>query len=342
MPIERTMGPIPERQIDQLIARDSELTWARILNKPTTFPPETHTHADLASTNHTHTSFNGLDIFQISGNFSNNDIANQSLSGSPLEISSDKNPQSPAYMAFHRPGIVASFFGLDTDNIFAFGGWSYTGRYAPIKCSTIFSIATNNNDSSIRIHNTSKVNTERDRWIIYNSKGGVAGYPTNGGLHFYSYSQSGLIENPFSILDDGTVVINTKLRFSDGSEQIRSTPSLEGWILPTLPTLNRIFDQYSASSFYQQHYYRKNNITNSIDFIGNLQNILSVSTMSDHYAYQLPVGFRPTKNRYFPIRVNKVITGVVMIMPTGEVYLNPNSNFSSSVPWSMEFSMPLI
>jgi hypothetical protein len=31
---------------------------------------------------------------------------------------------NPAIMAFHRPGAFATYFGLDTDNQFKFGGWS--------------------------------------------------------------------------------------------------------------------------------------------------------------------------------------------------------------------------
>ncbi|MCT7948286.1 hypothetical protein NG798_00570 [Ancylothrix sp. C2] len=35
--LRRVRGPIPENQIDPAIARDSELTWERIVNKPSVF-----------------------------------------------------------------------------------------------------------------------------------------------------------------------------------------------------------------------------------------------------------------------------------------------------------------
>jgi hypothetical protein len=44
MKVQRLRGPIPEKQIDQAIARDSELIWGNISNKPTTYPPMDHDH----------------------------------------------------------------------------------------------------------------------------------------------------------------------------------------------------------------------------------------------------------------------------------------------------------
>ncbi|MCT7952240.1 hypothetical protein NG798_20795 [Ancylothrix sp. C2] len=43
--------PIPENQIDPAIARDSELTWERITNKPATYPSATHDHYTSQWTN---------------------------------------------------------------------------------------------------------------------------------------------------------------------------------------------------------------------------------------------------------------------------------------------------
>jgi hypothetical protein len=39
-----------------------------------------------------------------------------------------------AFMAFHRPGAYASYFGLDTDNWFAVGGWSAGAGLHAFKC----------------------------------------------------------------------------------------------------------------------------------------------------------------------------------------------------------------
>ena len=36
------------------------------------------------------------------------------------------NQQPAAFMTFHRPGAFAGYFGLDNDNNFAVGGWSYS------------------------------------------------------------------------------------------------------------------------------------------------------------------------------------------------------------------------
>lgn len=44
MRVTRLRGPIPEKQIDSLIARDSELRWINILEKPTLYPPMDHDH----------------------------------------------------------------------------------------------------------------------------------------------------------------------------------------------------------------------------------------------------------------------------------------------------------
>lgn len=43
---------------------------------------------------------------------------------SPLGVINSGATESPAVIAFHRGGSYGTFFGLDTDNQFAFGGWS--------------------------------------------------------------------------------------------------------------------------------------------------------------------------------------------------------------------------
>jgi hypothetical protein len=42
-----------------------------------------------------------------------------------------------AFMTFHRPGAYASYFGIDTDNQFAVGGWSAGGALANFKCLSL-------------------------------------------------------------------------------------------------------------------------------------------------------------------------------------------------------------
>lgn len=59
--------------------------------------------------------------------------ANGSLGG--LELYS--NGSGAAFMAFHRPGVFASYFGLDTDNYFAVGGWSYGAGLGNFKANLI-------------------------------------------------------------------------------------------------------------------------------------------------------------------------------------------------------------
>ena len=39
-----------------------------------------------------------------------------------------------AFMNFHRPGAWAAYFGIDTDNQFAVGGWSAGAALAQFKC----------------------------------------------------------------------------------------------------------------------------------------------------------------------------------------------------------------
>jgi len=42
-----------------------------------------------------------------------------------------------AFMAFHRIGLYGSYFGIDTDNYFAVGGWSAGAALANFKCATL-------------------------------------------------------------------------------------------------------------------------------------------------------------------------------------------------------------
>jgi hypothetical protein len=42
-----------------------------------------------------------------------------------------------AFMTFHKPGNYASYFGIDTDNYFAVGGWSAGAGLANFKCNVL-------------------------------------------------------------------------------------------------------------------------------------------------------------------------------------------------------------
>ena len=54
-----------------------------------------------------------------------------------IEVRSNATTDA-AFMSFHRPGNYASYFGIDTDNYFAVGGWSAGAALANFKCN-IFS-----------------------------------------------------------------------------------------------------------------------------------------------------------------------------------------------------------
>lgn len=58
---------------------------------------------------------------------SEGDLAKASLS-SLLEVRGNSATNSAAYMLFHRPGAFAAGFGLDVDNKWKVGGWSYGAR----------------------------------------------------------------------------------------------------------------------------------------------------------------------------------------------------------------------
>ena len=60
--------------------------------------------------------------------------ATGSLGG--LELYSS-GTSAAAFISFHRPGAFASYFGLDTDNQFAVGGWSYGAALGNMKVGSL-------------------------------------------------------------------------------------------------------------------------------------------------------------------------------------------------------------
>jgi hypothetical protein len=60
--------------------------------------------------------------------------ATGSLGGFELQSA---GASAAAFMTFHRPGAYASYFGIDTDNQFAVGGWSAGAGLAAMKIGTL-------------------------------------------------------------------------------------------------------------------------------------------------------------------------------------------------------------
>ena len=79
--------------------------------------------------------YNGQGDFTALQNVGTLRTSSSSLGG--IEVRSDSTNDA-AFMTFHRPGNYASYFGIDTDNYFAVGGWSAGAALANFKCN-IFS-----------------------------------------------------------------------------------------------------------------------------------------------------------------------------------------------------------
>ena len=79
--------------------------------------------------------YNGQGDFTALQNVGTLRTSSTSLGG--IEVRSASNNDA-AFMTFHKPGNYASYFGLDTDNYFAVGGWSAGAALANFKCN-IFS-----------------------------------------------------------------------------------------------------------------------------------------------------------------------------------------------------------
>jgi hypothetical protein len=73
----------------------------------------------------------GRKTFSASQNVGTLQTGTGSLGGIELYAASGANA---AFMSFHRPGLFASYFGLDTDNQFAVGGWSSGAGLSNFKC----------------------------------------------------------------------------------------------------------------------------------------------------------------------------------------------------------------
>jgi hypothetical protein len=136
---------------DRLLALEgTTIAWDNIINKPATFPPSAHSHAwaDLtdppatyAPSAHTHpvAEVTGLqaaldDKLPLAGgamtgklmaDFTAGSIGSAVNGADGIEIQSAGAAGDAAYLTFHRSGSFAARFGLDTDNKWKVGGWSY-------------------------------------------------------------------------------------------------------------------------------------------------------------------------------------------------------------------------
>lgn len=160
-------------------------------------------------------------------------LANQSWTGSShygLQVTGNQATNSPAFLAFHRPGISGRYFGLDTDGSLAAVGGNGGGS-SPFKCGTLTINGTSSGTSSLILTNESKTGTTARRsFFLFNTKTGEAGYPPVGGLHFYGYSENNVsIIAPFSILDTGQVVINdNSLRIPPSAAPLSNATGVAG------------------------------------------------------------------------------------------------------------------
>lgn len=72
--------------------------------------------------------------FSASQNVGTLRTATSSLGGIEINATTGANA---AFMAFHRSGVAAGYFGIDTDAYFAVGGWSSGAALANFKCATL-------------------------------------------------------------------------------------------------------------------------------------------------------------------------------------------------------------
>jgi hypothetical protein len=77
--------------------------------------------------------YNGQGDFTALQNVGTLRTSSTSLGG--IEVRS-ASTNDAAFMTFHRPGNYASYFGIDTDNYFAVGGWSAGAALANFKCNS--------------------------------------------------------------------------------------------------------------------------------------------------------------------------------------------------------------
>ena len=95
--------------------------WSGITDKPTTLSGYGIT--DAAASSHTH-SYLPLSGGALTGLIATAGNAETFVNANDTTISVRSNGSAAATMSFHRPGVYAVNFGLDTDNVLKVGGWS--------------------------------------------------------------------------------------------------------------------------------------------------------------------------------------------------------------------------
>lgn len=71
----------------------------------------------------------------IPASFDNHAVGANSISSAPVgagELMVQSSSGGAAMMAFHRPGSLGAYFGVDSDNVLKFGGWSLGANAYPI------------------------------------------------------------------------------------------------------------------------------------------------------------------------------------------------------------------
>lgn len=71
------------------------------------------------------------------GNIPNTGNIATSVGGLGSIMVQGPNASTAAYMCFHKPGNYAAYFGIDTDNYFAIGGWSAGAGLANFKANIV-------------------------------------------------------------------------------------------------------------------------------------------------------------------------------------------------------------
>jgi hypothetical protein len=95
-----------------------------------------------------------------------------------------------AFMSFHRVGAYASYFGIDTDNQFAVGGWSAGAGLAAFKCLTLgVGTATSSTTGEIRATNNVTAYYSDARLKDFKGKIGDALYKVSQ-LNGYYYTEN--------------------------------------------------------------------------------------------------------------------------------------------------------
>lgn len=236
------------------VALREDINWTNLSGKPTTVAGFGITDAvDTLSTQ----TVNGIKTFNNASTFvctgaTSAALINQSWTGNSLfglQIMASSGTNSPAFLAFNRPGLAARYFGLDTDGTIAAAGGS-GGGLTTFKCGALISLGTASSNSFIQLSNESKTGaTPKRTFIVFNTRSGDSGYPPIGGLHIYAYSENNVeVINPLSILDAGQVVINNNtLRMPPTAAPANNATGVAGDI--RLATDGNVYVCVSANSW---------------------------------------------------------------------------------------------